>query len=516
MIRCVLAWLVGACLVAGSAWGAEIHRSARPVPGQYIVVLKHDVARRAAATSDPRPSVTAVVDDLRSTFGIEQVRYVYEIALQGFAARIPESRLQALADDPRVAYVEEDGLVTAASTQTNAPWGLDRIDQRGLPLSTTYTYDTLAPDVDVYVIDTGILTSHGDFGGRAQFGFDSSGLGPTDCNGHGTATASVAAGTNFGAAKGARIWAVHVLDCDGNGDWANIVRGVEWVAQRPESRRVGLLSVTGPPSQAADDALSEGGAFFVVAAGNDGVDACTTSPARAPAAFTVGATTAADQRLPASNFGACVDLFAPGADIPAAWNTSDTATATLSGTSLAAAHVAGAAAMYWQGHPTATPVDIGNALVAAATPDALSALPAGSPNLLLYTAGASSSCQGTPGNATVSGDATIIDGGSATVHVAIVGGTPPFDIALTHSGGYAFTGAEADFSVRPTATTTYTAYSIIDANHCPATVSGSATINVAAAPVPSLSWCGLLVLACVLAMVAMLRSTHAGELHNCR
>jgi subtilisin family serine protease len=506
-------------LLACASSAGEFHRSARPVPGKYIVVLAPAGARSSSgARRAGGPSVSGVAAEMKARFGITSIDHVYEKVLGGFSARMSEARTRALANDPRVAYVEDDGFVTVAATQVNPPVGLDRVDQRNLPLSSSYSYDTVGSGVVVYVVDTGARVSHDDFGGRAQFGFDDTGNGPGDCNGHGTAVASVAGGSRWGAAKGVNIFTVEVLDCDGTGDWAHVIRGIEWVAARPENRRVGILSLTGPPSQAVDDALTAPvtgavaqGAFFSVAAGNEGADACGFSPARALDVMTVGESGLTDARSPTSNFGTCLDLFAPGTGITAASNASDSSVATLSGTSMAAAHVGGAAALYWAGHPGDTPAQVASGLLANATSGVITD-PAGSPNLLLYTPGLFT-CPANAGAAAVTGSQTIPAQSSATVTVNVTGGNPPFSVSLANgSGTQSGSGPTFSFVVSPVTSTTYSVQSISDNLDCSPATTGNATVQVNFDPsVPTLSGAGLglLVLSLTALALVMMRRTRA-------
>ena len=507
-----LAAKVGFCWVAtlmvslcDDVGAGEIRRSAHAVAGEYIVVLKRDAV--------PADDVGTVAAGMRTRFGTGAIRNVYRTALRGFSADMSEEQARDLANDPRVAYVQENGVVVAMGLQSDAPWGLDRIDQRNLPLSGTYSFDGAPTSgVNVYVVDTGIRTTHVDFSGHAEFGFDNTGEGPGDCNGHGTADAAIAGGGRFGAAKGVRLWAVKVLNCSGTGTFEGVIRGIEWVYNRPETRKIAFLGFGGGANQALDDAVVAAigaGTLVVVAAGNSNADACNFSPSGVPDALTVAATDASDNRATFSNFGTCVDLFAPGLLIPTAWNTSDTATRTISGTTFAAAHAAGAAALYWAGHPSANEADVRSALLAAATQDAISNAGAGSPNRLLYTGGLFT-CPGTPASAVLTGGARIPFGRSTTVHVSISGGTPPFTVVLTHGGGYQTTSAsEIDFTVGPQASTVYGVEWISDANNCAASATGLAVIDVLPLQVPTASSLALFLLAFALVLLAMARMTRS-------
>ncbi|MFN3596888.1 MAG: S8 family peptidase [Rubricoccaceae bacterium] len=361
---------------------AAPHADGDVVPGQFIVVLS-DAATSLRGVEDMSASLAA-------RYG-GTVERVYGTALRGFVTRIDEAGAQALARDPGVAYVEADRYVYASATQTGAPWGLDRIDQRALPLSTTYTYEATGSGVTVYIIDTGIRATHADFGGRVRAGFDAftDGRNSDDCNGHGTHVAGTVGGGTWGVAKGVRLVAVRVLNCQGSGTNAGVIAGVDWVAADAAGKTaVANMSLGGGASSALDTAVRNAvasGVTFVVAAGNENVDACTRSPARVAEALTVGATTSSDARSSFSNFGTCVSLFAPGSAITSAWHTSDTATSTISGTSMASPHVAGAAALYLEGHRSATPAQVGRAILDASTQGVVTSAGTGSPNRLLYS-----------------------------------------------------------------------------------------------------------------------------------
>ncbi|MBY0489408.1 MAG: S8 family peptidase [Gemmatimonadaceae bacterium] len=345
----------------------------------YIVVLKDNVQ-----------DIDGDADDVASRNG-GRVLGTYRSALKGFTVRLKSAGdADRVARDPRVAFVEHEQIYTASATQTGATWGLDRVDQRTLPLSTTYSYTGSGSGVTAYIIDTGILTSHTQFGGRAIAGFDAVTTGgtATDCNGHGTHVAGTVGGSTFGVAKNVRLVAVRVLDCNGSGTTSGVIAGIDWVTANATLPAVANMSLGGGASSALDAAVQRAitkGVTFAIAAGNSNLNACNFSPARVAAAITVGATTTTDTRASYSNYGSCVDLFAPGSGITSAWYTSTTATNTISGTSMATPHVAGVAALYLGANPAASPATVVSALRANATSGVVLNRGSNSPNLLLFS-----------------------------------------------------------------------------------------------------------------------------------
>jgi subtilisin family serine protease len=358
--------------------GAPVLSAAGAVEGQYIVVLNEG--------ANPR-SVAAVA-------GVSP-RYVYTATVNGFAASLNGGQLNALRHNPSVAFIEQDQPVQLATTQTGATWGIDRIDQRDLPLSTTFSYLSTGAGVTAYIVDTGIRLTHTQFAGRATSGYDAvDGGSADDCNGHGTHVAGTVGGTTVGVAKAVNLVAVRVLDCAGSGTNAGVIAGVDYVGGTTARPAVANLSLGGGASTALDNAVNNAiskGVTFVVAAGNGNQGgkaqpACNYSPARVPAAITVSATDNTDRKASYANYGTCVDIFAPGNGILSAWYTGDTAGATSSGTSMAAPHVAGVAALYLQGNASAAPATVAAALNGGATPNKVTNPGTGSPNRLLYTA----------------------------------------------------------------------------------------------------------------------------------
>jgi subtilisin family serine protease len=368
---------------------ARFHRQANRIPNNYIVVLDQDATGAAA---DPG-AAAAEAEQVIAATATGRLTHVYAHALSGFAAEMSEEDAIALSRDPRVRFVEEDSVMEIVTTQSNATWGLDRIDQASRPLNGTYTYTSTGSGVNVYIIDTGIRVTHTQFGGRASVAFDAvrDGRNGIDCNGHGTHVSGTVGGSTFGVAKAVRLFAVRVLNCSGSGTTSGVIAGVDWVTSHHVSPAVANMSLGGGISSALDSAVSNSiasGVTYAIAAGNSNTNASNSSPARVGAAITVGSSTINDARSSFSNFGSVVDIFAPGSSITSAWSTSDTATNTISGTSMATPHVAGVAARYLQSNRTASPATVRNAIVSAASLNKLSGIPTGTANRLLFRSGA--------------------------------------------------------------------------------------------------------------------------------
>jgi subtilisin family serine protease len=320
------------------------------------------------------------------------MRHRYENVLNGAALSVPATAVAGLSKNPNISRMEIDGIAKASETQPSPPsWGLDRIDQRTLPLSSSYTYPFSGSGVSAYVVDTGIRPSHVEFQTRVLPGFSSiaDGNGSNDCNGHGTHVAGTIGGSSTGVAKSVSLIPVRVLDCTGSGSWSGIIAGLDWIAAHHTAGvpAVANMSLGGGASSTVDQAvanLTADGVLVVVAAGNSNADACGYSPARAASALTVGATTSTDARASYSNFGACLDLFAPGSSISSAYHTSDTAYSSLSGTSMASPHVAGSAAVVLSQTPSLTPAEVSSKILSASSSNLVSSAGTNSPNRLLF------------------------------------------------------------------------------------------------------------------------------------
>ncbi|HEX6353959.1 MAG TPA: S8 family serine peptidase [Actinophytocola sp.] len=355
----------------GQILGAD---SANAVDGSYIVAYKDGAAAEAASTAASLGS---------------KVTHKYSAVLNGgFAASMSEQQAKELAADPDVAFVQQNQTLSITTDQPNPPsWGLDRIDQRSLPLNSNYSYTTTASNVHAYIIDTGMDLDHSAYTGRSTSGFDAIDGGTAeDGHGHGTHVAGTVGGTTFGVAKGVQLVAVRVLNNSGSGTTAQVVAGINWVTQNAIKPAVANMSLGGGADSALDSAVADSiasGVTYAIASGNSNANACTFSPARVPTAITVNASTNTDARASFSNFGNCTDIFAPGQNITSSWLANGTNT--ISGTSMATPHVAGGAALYLADHPAAAPAEVAAALVANGTTGKITSPGTGSPNVLLYT-----------------------------------------------------------------------------------------------------------------------------------
>jgi subtilisin family serine protease len=413
-----------------SAAGRVLSAGDAAISDSYIVVFK----RSAVSAQD-----TAALSDRLADKHDAKIERRYSHALRGFAGTMSEKAAKKLAADPSVDFVQQNGVVTLAATQNPTPsWGLDRIDQETLPLNNSYTYpDSAGAGVTAYIIDTGIRTTHQDFGGRAVWGTNTTGDGNnTDCNGHGTHVASTTAGTAYGVAKRANLVAVKVLNCAGSGSFAGVAQGIDWVtgqhaagAPAVANMSLGASGSDAATENAVRNSIADG-VTYSLASGNSNSDACNFTPARVAEAITVNASTSGDARASFSNWGTCTDIFAPGQDITAAWITNDSATNTISGTSMAAPHVAGGAALILGANPSATPAQVWNSMNAAASLNRISNPGTGSPNKLLRVGAGDPPPPGAPTVANP-GTRTGTVGVATSLQMTATGGITPYTWSAT-------------------------------------------------------------------------------------
>jgi len=343
----------------------------KPIPGQYIVVLKDGVSAKG----------------LLSAHGINP-KHTYSAVLNGFAANLNDAQVNALRNNPNVASIEQDQVVTVDTTQTGATWGIDRIDQRALPLSGSYNYVATGSNVTAYIIDTGLQSNHPQFGTRASNVYNAVGGSAEDCNGHGTHVGGTVGGSTYGVAKSVRLRGVKVLDCAGSGSNSGVIAGMDYVRLNAVKPAVANMSLGGGYSSAVNTAatnLANSGVFLAVAAGNSNANACNYSPASASNVLTVAASTSSDAKSSFSNYGSCVEVYAPGSSITSAWIGS--ATKTINGTSMASPHVAGVGALYKATYGDASSSTINSWIVNNSTTNVITGNPTGTPNRLLYKGG---------------------------------------------------------------------------------------------------------------------------------
>lgn len=398
-----------------SSKDAKFIRSAKAIPNRYIVVLANDLGDTFVGSE----GLDAEIGQLSAEYG-GRVDKVFTHVFKGYSVEMSSEEAQNLSSDPRVQYVEEDGEISILSPQTDPIWALDRIDQRNLPLTSQYIFDRTGLGVNAYILDTGIRPTHADFGGRAVIAFDAvnDGQNGLDCNGHGTHVAGTIGSTTYGVAKNVSLYGVRVLPCSGTGGQiSHLIAGIDWITANRVNPAVANISIGASGiSNALDSAISNSiasGITYAIAAGNMDADACNYSPSRVPTAITVGATTIQDSRLWNSNHGTCVDIFAPGVGIESTWHTSDTDTRVLTGTSMASPMVAGAAALFLEANPTASPAVVAQRIGTVSTTGVITDTGSGSPNKLLFSW--LGTAQGpVPASVTIIKQVQMLDGGTAS------------------------------------------------------------------------------------------------------
>ena len=367
----------------------------KAIAEKYIVVFKTPSVLNTKIDDAIEKFASTQASSLSSAYHVDVVQEFGGV-LNGVLVNASDDQVQEMLNDPNIDYIEQDQimsidpLVSTNGNQGNAIWGLDRVDQVQLPLNSIYHYDFDGSGVTAYVIDTGVNVSHNEFGNRASHGYDfiDNDSDATDCNGHGTHVAGTIGGSEYGIAKNVNVVGIRVLGCNGSGSNSGVIAGINWVKNNASGPSVANMSLGGGASQATDQAVNNAvaaGVSFVVAAGNDNRNACNYSPARAASAITVGSTTSRDKRSGFSNYGNCLDIYAPGSGIKSAWYNSNSATKTISGTSMASPHVAGAVALYLDENPSLSPYQIDNLLSQRSSKNKLSDVKSGSPNELLYT-----------------------------------------------------------------------------------------------------------------------------------
>lgn len=360
----------------------KFKKSRNAIANKYIVVLDEDALDAEKTT--PEKKARGLAARYRGN-----VDKIFDSALKGFSVSMNEKQAKSLSDDPSVSFVEEDAEFFVSNIQSNVTWGIDRTDQRDLPLDGVFDFNASGQGVHAYIIDTGIRTSHVEFGGRAVMSYSAikDGYRDGDCHGHGTHVAGTLGGSTFGVAKNVMLHGVRVMNCQGQGSTSDIVAGIDWVTKRHVKPAVANMSLGGGGSMTMDAAVRKSiaaGVTYVIAAGNGNQNACFVSPARVLESITVGATDNFDKRTYFSNYGECVDIFAPGLGITSAGNSDDYAIRAMSGTSMSSPHVAGVAALFLEANPTASPAEVDTALSQSATAGIVTD-PMGTPNLLLYS-----------------------------------------------------------------------------------------------------------------------------------